>query len=159
MSQPAVEFRDSVTAEDLDYLSLYLRMQDLCELAASGHTDVRRALEASVKHSQWTHLALVDGKPAALFGCGQWGTLLAPVGVPWLLGTEAVRRHGRVLQRHARAYIASMLEQYPRLLNAVHADNTVSIAWLKRLGFSFGPPTRSPLTGMTFYFFEMHRHV
>lgn len=158
MSPRVLETR-APTPADLDYLALHLRQQDLAELKASGWEDPRQALEASVNHSKWTLTAHVDKVPVAVFGCAEHGSLLAPVGVPWMLGTEGVRRHQRVLQRWARLYIAGMLEQYPRLLNAVHAENTVAIAWLRRLGFAFRPATPSPTTGAMFHLFEMSRDV
>lgn len=158
MSQPAVEVGE-VTAEALDYLAAHLRQQDRDEIAAAGLGDLRQALQLSVRMSQWTHLARVNGRPAAVFGLGKTGTLLAPVGIPWLLGTDDVRRHARVLQRMARDYIPRMLGEYPHLMNAVHVRNTVSIAWLKRLGFTFSPPFQNPWTGEPFHFFEMRRHV
>lgn len=152
MSRPAVEFVQA-TPERLEHLALHLRDQDRAELAAAGWDDARVALTESVAKSRWTLVALVDGEPAAVFGCGEIGSMLAPDGVPWMLGTNAVARHARVLQRYARAYIAAMLAEYPRLVNAVHAGNAVSLRWLRRLGFNVHPPVAS------FHFFEMTRHV
>ena len=134
MSQPAVESR-APTPEDLAHLAEHLRAQDQAELAAGGWSDFHRALEVSVERSRWAQVALVEGEPAAVFGCAELGTLLTPIGVPWMLGTELVPRHRRVLQRWARRYIETMLQDYPRLFNAVHARNTVAMRWLKHMGF------------------------
>lgn len=157
MSRPAVE-RRAPTPEDLAHLAQHLRAQDQAELAAGGWSDFQRALEVSVERSRWAQVALVDGEPAAVFGCAELGTLLAPIGVPWLLGTELVPRHRRVLQRWARRYIETMLQDYPRLFNAVHAENTVALRWLKHLGFTVHPPVANP-QGALFHPFEMTRHV
>lgn len=153
MSPLAVE----PTPEHLDYLAAHLRVQDRAELAAAGWDDVRQVLAQSVRVSRWSRVALLDGVPAAVFGCAEYGSLLAPAGVPWLLGTDAVARHGRVLQREARHYIAAMLQEYPRLFNAVHAENTVAVRWLKRLGFTLQPAVPAPPHGAPFHVFEMHR--
>lgn len=159
MSQSAVE-AVAPTPEHLDFLAAHLRAQDRAELHAAGWgDDCRRALECSVAKSRWTLVALVDGVPAAIFGCAEHGALLAPSGVPWMLGTDAVARHGRVLQREARRYIAAMLQEYPRLFNAVHAENTVSIRWLRRLGFVLHPAVPAPPHGALFHVFEMSRDV
>lgn len=155
MSPSAVE----PTAEHLDYLAAHLRAQDLAELRAAGWGDVRQALEQSVRLSRWTRVALIEGVPAAVFGCAEHGSMLTPTGVPWLLGTDAVTRHGRVLQREARRYIAAMLQEYPRLFNAVHAENTVSVRWLRRLGFTLHPAVPAPPHGAPFHVFEMTRDV
>lgn len=159
MSPPAVEVTDEVAEADLDYLAEHLRAQDRNEVRAAGFDDLRQALGQSVQASTWTHLARVNGRPAAVFGLGQTGTLLSPIGIPWMLGTDDVRRHARVLQRGAQHYIPRMLGEFSHLMNAVHVRNTVSIAWLKRLGFTFRPPFPHPLTGEPFHIFEMHRHV
>lgn len=158
MSPRAVEAR-APTPEDLRYLAQHLRAQDLAELEAAGWEDPLRALEASLTRSKQTFVAVAQGVPVAIFGCAEYGSLLAPVGVPWLLGTEAIRRHRRVLQRWARHYIAAMLQEYPRLFNAVHADNTVAVRWLKALGFHLHPATPAPPHGAMFHVFEMSRHV
>jgi hypothetical protein len=158
MSPRAVEIV-APTAALIATLAERLRAQDLEELRAAGWSDPHAALTASIERSRWSCLALIDGEPAALYGCAEQGTALVPIGVPWMLGTELVPRHARVLQRYARAYIAAMLADYPRLYNAVHARNTVAVRWLKRLGFQFGPAVAVPPHGELFHPFEMRRDV
>lgn len=158
MSPPAVETR-APTPEDLTHLAAHLRAQDRAELNAAGWSDHRVALEASVQRSRWSLVALVDGELACVFGCAEYGSLLAPIGVPWLLGTDVLPRQRRVLQRWAPRYIEAMLQEYPRLFNAVHADNTVAVRWLRRLGFTLHPATPAPPTGAPFHVFEMSRNV
>lgn len=158
MSQPAVELHRP-TAEHLDHLAQHLRAQDIAEIHAGGRHDVRAALEQSVAVSRWAWVVTVDGEVACVFGLAERGSLIAPIGVPWMLGTELVSRHRRVLQRTAPRYIEAMLQEYPRLYNAVHAENTVAVRWLKRLGFTLHPATAAPATGAPFHLFEMTRHV
>lgn len=146
------------TPEALAYLAEHLREQDRFEVEAVGRS-VHQAVRESVEHSKATYIACEDGVPIAVFGHAEYGSLLAPVGVPWLLGTDGVRRNRRVLQRFARQYIESLLAEYPRLMNAVHAENSVSIAWLRRLGFELHAPVRVPPHGALFHRFEMIRHV
>lgn len=158
MSRPVVEFV-AVEGWHLDHIAEHLRDQDAAELLAGGKPDFLAALQQSVKVSRWSRVALVDGVPAAAFGCAEYGILLAPDGVPWLLGTDAVARHARVLQRQGRRYIQAMLQQYPRLFNAVHAENTVAVRWLKRLGFQLRDAVPVPPHGALFHPFEMTRDV
>jgi hypothetical protein len=158
MSRPAVEIRP-VEPGDIEYLAENLRAQDRAELDAAGWADHRQALIASVKRSRWAQVAVIDGELACVFGCAEYGSLIAPVGVPWLLGTDVIPRHRRVLQRWARRYIEAMLQEYPRLFNAVHAGNTVAMHWLKRLGFTLHPAIPAPPHGALFHVFEMNRHV
>lgn len=158
MSRPAVEVR-APTPADLTHLARNLRAQDRAELDASGWADYAHALDVATKTSRWSRVALIDGELACVFGCAERGSLLAPIGVPWLLGTDVLPRHRRVLQQQARRYIAAMLQEYPRLFNAVHADNSVSVHWLKRLGFTMHPAIPVPPHGAMFHVFEISRHV
>lgn len=149
----------AVEPADLEHLSAHLRTQDQAELDAAGWLDYHRALEVSVERSRWSQVGLIDGQIACVFGCAEYGSLLAPTGVPWLLGTDVLTRHRRVLQRLARCYIETMLLDYPRLFNAVHAGNTAAVRWLKRLGFTLHPAIAAPPHGAPFHVFEMSRHV
>jgi hypothetical protein len=158
MSQQAVKVR-AVEPSDLVYLAEHLREQDVAELRAAGHTDIHAALVRSVAMSNETFVAVANGKPVAVFGCAEHGSLLAKDGVPWLLGTQEIVKHRRVLQRWARGYITDLLGRYPRLFNAVHAENTVSVRWLKALGFDLHPPVAVPPHGAMFQMFEVSRHV
>lgn len=158
MSHSAVETL-APAPELLDYIADHLRDQDRVEIAALGKTDFRAALHQSVAESNWAKVAVLNAEPIAVFGCGEYGSLLAPIGVPWLLGTDAVQTRRRDLMRLSRRYISTMLQDYPRLMNAVHADNSVSIAWLQRLGFRMRSPIAVPPHGARFHVFEMYRHV
>lgn len=158
MSQQAVKVR-AVEPSDLVYLAEHLREQDVAELRAAGHDDIHAALVKSVDVSLETFVAVAEGVPVAIFGCGEHGSLLTRDGVPWLLGTQEIVKHRRVLQRWARGYITELLERYPRLCNAVHAENLISVRWLKALGFRLHPPVAVPPHGALFQFFEVSRHV
>lgn len=156
MSRPAVDVRD-VQLGDSIRLADKLRAQDRDELDAAGMPDHRRAVAESVARSEWCKTAFVDGELACIFGLARGGSLLSPFGVPWMLGTDAVPRHRRVLARLAPVYIRTMLRTYPHLANTVHARNTVAVQWLKRVGFTFGQEFLHPATGEPFILFEMHR--
>lgn len=154
MSRPAVEVRE-VQLGDSIRLADKLRAQDRDELDAAGHTNHRRIIAESVASSEWCRTALVDGELACIFGLARGGSLLSPFGVPWMLGTDLVPKHRRVLARLAPAYIREMLRTYPHLANTVHARNTVAVRWLKRVGFTFGQEFQHPETGEPFILFEM----
>lgn len=156
MSRPAVELLP-VTRAHVAALVQNLRQQDRDELAAWGYPDARAAIIDSVTRSAWCRTCTVDGEVAAITGLGRGGSDDAPFGIPWLLGTDLVTRHRRVLARHARDYIPRMLDVYPRLVNHVHARNTVAVAWLRHLGFTLREPHIHEPTGEPFHVFEMHR--
>lgn len=76
-------------------------------------------------------------------------------GLVWLIGTDDIEAHTRAFLMASRAEVALLLEAYSRLFNLIDADNTVSIRWLKWLGFSFFPAI--PLNGWPFLPFEVKR--
>lgn len=154
MSRSAVEFR-SPTPADIVALAAGLRPQDRAELDACGYTDHLATIADSVKASQWCRAVLVGGELAAIVGLARGGTLMAPVGVPWMLGTALVRRHRCTLARLAPRYIRAMLQEYPTLTNYVHARNTVAVQWLQRIGFTLAPPAEMGPVGEMFHKFEM----
>ena len=156
MLQPAVEFR-TPAAGDIVGLASTMRAQDVAEVRAAGREDLHEAVAQSVRVSAWCHAVHVDGELACIFGVAPRGTLLNPVGVPWLLGTDLIPKHRRIFARLSRPYIAQMLAAYPHLTNAVHAKNTVAVRWLKAVGFALQPAHAHPATGEPFHVFTMGR--
>lgn len=146
------------TDDALVYLATHLRQQDRDELTAAGLSHPLKVLRDSVAVSAWAYVAQIHGVPVAVFGAAPVGALTDPRGAPWLMGTDGVTQHRRVLQRCAGAYLDRMLASFPHLTNIVHVDNAVSIRWLKRFGFSLYPAQPHPVTGELFHPFEM-RHV
>ena len=153
MSHSAVELR-RVAPGDIERLVANLRDQDRAEAAAFG-VDPLDGLRHSVEHAKWCVAAWEGDELLCIAGLGESGTVLASVGVPWLLGTSAMATRGRALGRAAQRYIPLMLQAYPVLRNFVHAENTFSVRWLRRLGFEFGPAFAHPTTGAPIMQFEM----
>jgi hypothetical protein len=153
MSKPEVKFTPPTDAA-VDELIANMREQDVAEVYAAGHSDLRKVVEEGVRISRWSLAARIDGELACIFGLAVRGSALTPLGVPWLLGTPLVPKHRRVLARLAPRYIQGMLQTAPRLLNTVHARNTVAVQWLKRMGFRLHEPFAAP-TGEMFHLFEM----
>lgn len=155
MSRPAVEVRP-VEPGDIEQMLREMRGVDRAEAAALGFDDVERGLRESIANSHFARTARINGRLVAIGGCAKHpgSAMLAPIAVPWLVGTDVLARYPGVLQREARRYIAAMLEVYPHLTNVVHIENRVAIRWLKRLGFTIHPPVRVP-TGALFHPFNM----
>ena len=156
MSQSAVETR-TPTLDDVIELANGLRKQDRDELDAAGHTNHIAVISDGIKRSDWTLTATVDGEVACIFGLARAGSVLAPIGVPWMLGTNLVPRNGRALARLAPQYIQEMLLAYPRLVNVVHARNKVAVGWLRRVGFTLHPAQPHGPHGEPFHVFEVNR--
>lgn len=142
------------TAQHVTDVVEHLRAADRAELEASGHPDPRRAIELSLSLSTHMVAACAGGKCGALFGCAP-ASMLAGVGVPWMLGTDLVVTHRRALMADAPAYIRSMLHAYPLLVNHVHADNALAVRWLRRAGFTLQPAAPHGPRGALFHRFEL----
>lgn len=100
----------------------------------------------------WTGEA--DGEVAAIMGVAPL-SVMSGIGSPWMMGTPLLDRHSRVLVRMTPSYIARMLRAFPHLVNFVHADNTTSVRWLRRLGFTMHAPEPYGQAGELFHKFEM----
>jgi hypothetical protein len=151
-----------VRPADIDALAARLRAQDIAELAALGATpgEERGRIAESVSlsfpdlcHSVWSPTGELMGI------CGLAPVQHSMLGVvsasPWMLGTDAVPRFGRELNRTTRRYNRAMLGRCPFLFNHVHAANTVSVAWLRRVGFRLEPATPFGPRGELFHLFTM----
>ncbi len=154
MSRPAVELC-APTQADIEELAAGLRAQDRAELGACGHSDHLAAIASSVRASAWAFAVRVDGDLAAIMGVSRHGTLMAPIGIPWMLGTDLVSQHRRTLATLAPEYIRRMLREFPVLTNIVHAKNTVSVHWLRRVGFTLHESQPLGPHGEQFHVFEM----
>ena len=111
-----------------------LREQDQVELNAMD-ADVRSALEHGIAHSSPSCLTVtVNSLPAAMFG-------VVPVqprcGLVWLLGTDDILKVSTQFLRESKSWLGHISKEYDLVGNVVHESNSVSIRWLKWLGFTF----------------------
>lgn len=146
----------SVHADALELASA-MRQQDIDEVHACGHTDLHAVVADGITRSALCWTARVDGRMGCVFGVAPMSLLTSQRGAPWMLGTDEVPRHAALLMRRSPEYIAKMLDFCPVLVNTVHAKNTVSLRWLKRMGFEIGQ--RFVMNNEPFYLFGMTRHV
>lgn len=148
----AIVIRD-VTQEDIQKLSVTMRECDKQEVHASSGLGVLEALQKSVEWSPGAQAGLVDGDLVAIFGTAP-ACDVGDIGVPWLLGAKNVSQHAMPFLRLSRKYIQYVEKDYSLLTNFVDARNTVSIAWLRWLGFEiFDAEPYGPF-GLPFHRFE-----
>lgn len=139
---------------DAEILFDNLRASDLAECEAYGDEDVFECIRSSVARSVLCWTGLADGKLGAIIGVTPV-SVLGGIGCPWMLGTPVLDANSRVLVRRTPRYIAAMLEAFPHLVNYVHAKNTTSVQWLRRLGFILHPAEPYGALGEPFHKFEM----
>lgn len=119
------------TLADLEYISRNLRSADRAEyLAATGLVPEDTLPDRLGPSAEYT--AIVDGKPAAIFGCADCGDF----GAPWLLGTDALSgtQVGLWMVRWGRMFFETWATRWPFLMNYTHADNKLHHRYIRMLG-------------------------
>ena len=137
---------------DAALLAANLRASDRAELQAVGFWDALAPIADSVVTSSLCWSAFADGELACILGVAPLGE---QTGAPWMLGTPVLDAQSRVLVRETPHYITRMLGAFPHLLNFVHAENTTSVRWLRRLGFTLHAAVPYGPCGEAFHPFEM----
>jgi hypothetical protein len=126
----------AASLDDAVTLAPLLREADKNEIAAMSGMSPLDALDYSIRDSvEVWFVSRPDGHPLALYGVGvdQVG------GIPWMVGTDEMRRYGKSLVKQGRLWVHSKIEQYGMLYNYVDARNTVHIEWLTAIGFTVVP--------------------
>ena len=142
------------SAVHIESMLPFVRQADIEEVKASSGKDMRTALLDALRYSDHAWAGIIDGEVACIFGVGSL-SILSDVGVPWLIGTDAINRHSRAFLRRNLWVVALMRERYPVLRNWVDARNTAAIRWLKWLGFTLGDPAPWGAAQLPFHPFEM----
>tara|TARA_E500000318_G_C3569670_1_gene217221 strand:+ start:14447 stop:14905 length:459 start_codon:yes stop_codon:yes gene_type:complete len=123
------------TQDDVEYLCDNLRPEDREEVLAS-HGSTREALQVGFDESEecWTITVKDTGEIAGIYGLARYDE---DVAVPWLLTTPAIKKVWLPFLRGSRKWVEEANQKYPLLTNAVDADYTVAINWLRFVGFTF----------------------
>ena len=130
-----------------------MREIDKREVWAINRQSPHEALASSLEDSQRAWTALVDGKPAMMWG-------VAPmegshnVAAPWLLSTKVLeqREISNPFLRLSRFYVEQLQQGFKLLTNYVHAENHISQHWLRWCGFTI-ESTPEPFNNENFYLF------
>ncbi|WP_158514463.1 hypothetical protein [Sphingopyxis macrogoltabida] len=112
-----------------------MRAADVVESAADGWLPAE-ALGRALNSSLWALTAMVDDEPHAMLGVASIN-MLAGKGSPWMLGTERIYDHARIMLRKAPAILGEMHRTFPVLENRVSVDNARARRFLRRIGFEF----------------------
>lgn len=131
-----------------------MRKADCDEIAAASGKTPAEALIYSLRKSSFAWTAMINGRPEVMFGIGDLN-VLAGVGAPWLLGTDAVERNYVAFLRQSVEFRDQLLRRYPVMRNFVSDDNRASKRWLKWLGFTLSDPV--DMRGHPFRLFELRQ--
>lgn len=123
------------TQSDVEYLCYNLRPEDREEVLAS-HGTTREALQVGFDESEecWTIIVKDTDEIAGIYGLARYDD---DVAVPWLLTSPAIKKVWLPFLRGSRKWVEEANKKYPLLTNAVDADYTVAINWLRFVGFTF----------------------
>ena len=133
-----------------------MRQQDIDEVWASHHHAPIEALVEGWQQSKFSTIVLINGEPVVMLGLVV-RDILSGVGVPWLLGTNGSLKYKREFITQVPRVIDDMLNICPMLYNYAHVKNTISIKWLKRIGFSFSEPQQHGPDDELFCKFQLRR--
>lgn len=137
------------TLEHVAAMAPHMRQADRDEVWASCLLAPDHALRLSLQTSRKAWAGIIDGEVVCIFGVGAQ-SVLSDVGVPWMLGTDALEGKQFTFLRHCRRYVAEMRAGYSVLVNFVDERNTVSQRWLRWLGFHMDEPEPHGPFGLPF---------
>jgi len=145
------------TQKLIDGMKGRLKPEDEAEVQAMLGVSADDGLQQSFELSDYTQVAVVDGRPELAFGVGS-ATISSLVGRPWMLSTEELFKHQIQAVRWTKAIILDMLLDYPYLENWTYAESRKSIRWLRWAGFEFDKePQTFGCQGKLFYRFWRER--
>lgn len=125
--------------EDIDAIAPRMRDADKVEVMASAGRTPREALLESLDGSEVALTVVIDGIPEIMLGVATISAVTG-TGCPWLLGTDAVKKHYREFLRQSPVFLKRLSHGYTRLVNIVDDRNTLSKRWLQWLGFTLAEP-------------------
>lgn len=136
----SVTYRTSIE-EDIAILAPKIREQDRREVYCSHGITPLEALNISFANAaECNTIEDHNGRVVGMFGVS---INEENKGTPWLLATEDLpkKENQRSFITQSKEYLAEIQSRYQQLSNRVHADNSVSLRWLRSLGFSFDQET------------------
>jgi hypothetical protein len=141
---------------DVLILSAKIRECDRREIWHLSRSSPYDAFKTGYEVSDRPLVIEYKNQPIAMFGVSG---VKESVGIPWMLGTDAIKDIKKAFLRECRDYVEEMHKDYSVLTNFVWSKNIVHIAWLKWLGFQFGETKSLGPDNELFIHFQKERHV
>ena len=142
------------TNEDVEYIIDHARPEDVVEVEALDGSTIRSCLEEIPDLLNNSQIWEVNEKPVAIFGITPMRGPMS-VGVIWLLATDQFHKYTTKFARYCKEVFEQMIKGYAYVFNYIHAENRVSIEWLKWLGFQIQDGQPLGHQGAIFHKFEM----
>ena len=138
----------------LPALARNLRVSDRVELSAAMGENLLSALEVSYERSVACWCIEVDKNPIVIWGVAPMNSLLGTIGMPWMVGTNAMEEWKGFIGKKSRCFIDLMHYLFPLLINYVHGENALALRFLRWCGFVIDS---TPLRVGSEIFFEARR--
>ena len=138
---------------DAELLAPRLRAADRQEIAAASGEHPLTALHHGFSLSEPAFTIEGPDGLAGMFGVVPSGQ----IGVPWLLGSDDIRKHRREFLERAPLWFKAVSCTYAHLANWIDERNELHIRWIRWLGFSItGRDPHFGHEGRPFLYFEWH---
>jgi hypothetical protein len=154
------EVRDA-TLEDAKFIGANLRECDRREIDAltgvSPMSAVCDSYSATKTGRGFCRVGTVDDVPVVILGVTQASD---DIGIPWMMATDGlyVPEAIRHMKHVGNEIVQEMQVRFKKLINVIDARNTVSITWLKSLGFVFvGKMEKFGFKQLPFWIFQKER--
>lgn len=141
------------TKEMLDYIAEHLKTEDFREIVGASGVSPRKEIDFCVRYSVWSMVAVIDGKPAAVFGIRPVDPIHR-VGVVFMLTTEDTLKHKILTGRETKRAMKAFLQNWNCLYNYCDEGNTLVLKWLKFLGAEIYPAEPHGFFGRKYHLFE-----
>lgn len=140
--------------EHIAPIAANIREADENEFIRASGLDVRPCLELGFGHARDVWTGLLDGEPVMM--CGVTTMPGRPdVGIPWLVATNDIEKVAKDFHKRSKEILKKMQAGYRGLINYADAENTATLHWLKRLGFTILEPEPYGRSGMPFHRFYL----
>ena len=148
-----IEIRE-IEDGDIAVLVRNMRKHDVQEVNAATRMGVRNAVETSVNLSTYAKTGLVNDELVCMWGVCPI-SLISSSGSPWMLGTDLIEKKQRIFLRRSKPWLDDIRKDYKHLENHVDERNTLSVKWLKWLGFEMDKAAPYGVNGEPFHKFTM----
>jgi hypothetical protein len=147
----------TTTQEHIEYVAQNMRAEDRAEVMASNGLYPLPALNKSLEISAWKVTLLIDEEILGIIGLVATDDPL--LGIPWMLGTDNIKKRSKSFMRVMPTVVQVMKSFTPTLTNYVHAENKPAIRYLTQAGFNLQKePDPMGIDGALFYKFTMGIH-
>lgn len=124
---------------DISRIAERVREHDRDEIWAMAMQTPDAAMQYGLKYSEVIKTGFIDDQPVAMWGVVPL-SMVPSIGAPWMVGTKDLEQHAFTFLRRCREPLMELFKGYDTLENYVDVRNTMTIKWLKFMGFNLDKP-------------------